>query len=104
METKLRQPSEAAAGGMDHNDRFLRGIFRRFLLPSILSTLGGTVNTLVDSAIVGNLLGADALAAINLCGPIALLCCTIGALLGTGGGLLSASLIGQQRDEDARRV
>lgn len=104
METKLRQPNEAAAGGMDHNDRFLRGIFRRFLLPSILSTLGGTVNTLVDSAIVGNLLGADALAAINLCGPIALLCCTIGALLGTGGGLLSASLIGQQRDEDARRV
>lgn len=106
MEIKLRQPAETGSGpaGMDHNDRFLRGVFRRFLLPTILSTLGGTVNTLVDSAIVGNLLGADALAAINLCGPIFLLCCTLGALLGTGGGLLSASLIGQQREEDACRV
>ena len=90
--------------GMDHNDRFLRGVFRRFLLPTILSVLGGTVNTLVDSAIVGNLIGTDALAAINLCGPIALLCCTVGSLLGAGGGLLSAALIGQQREEDARRA
>lgn len=90
--------------GMDHNDRFLRGVFRCFLFPTILSTLGGTVNTLVDSAIVGNLMGADALAAINLCGPIFLLCCTVGSLVGTGGGLLSAALIGQQKEEDACRV
>lgn len=89
---------------MDHNDRFLRGVFRHFLFPTILSSLGATVNTLVDSAIVGNMMGADALAAINLCGPIFLLFCTIGALLGTGGGLLSAALIGQQKEEDARRV
>jgi len=90
--------------GMDHNDRFLRGVFRRFLFPTILSSLGGTVNTLVDSAIVGNLMGENALAAINLCGPIFLLCYTVGSLLGSGGGLLSASLIGQQREEDACRI
>lgn len=72
--------------GMDHNDRFLRSIFQRFLVPTILSVLGGTVNALVDSAIVGNMMGPDALAAINLCGPVFLLFSTVGALLGTGEG------------------
>lgn len=90
--------------GMDHNDRFLRGVFQKFLLPTMLSVLGGTVNALVDCAVVGNLIGADALAAISLCGPVSLLFCVVGALLGTGGGFLSASLIGQDREEDARRV
>lgn len=90
--------------GMDHNDRFLRGVFQKFLLPTMLSVLGGTVNTLVDCAIVGNLMGADALAAINLCGPVSLLFCVVGSLLGTGGGFLSAALIGQDREEDARRA
>ena len=89
---------------MNHNNRFLRSVFRRFLLPTILSVLGGTVNVLVDCAIVGNLMGADALAAINLCAPVSLLFCTVGSLLGTGGGLLSASLIGQDREADARRA
>lgn len=95
---------KASMSGMDHNDRFLRGIFHKFLIPTILSVLGGTVNALVDSAIVGNLIGPDALAAINLCGPVFLLFSTVGALLGTGGGLLSAALIGREQEEDARRV
>ena len=79
--------------GMDHNDRFLRSVFQKFLFPTILSVLGGTVNTLVDCAIVGNLMGADSQAAINLCGQESLLFCTVGSLLGAGGGLLSAGLI-----------
>lgn len=95
---------KVSMAGMDHNDRFLRGIFHRFLVPTILSVLGGTVNSLVDSAIVGNLIGQDALAAINLCVPVFLLFSTVGSLLGAGGGLLSAALIGREREEDARRV
>ena len=90
--------------GMDHNDRFLRSIFQRFLVPTVLSVLGGTVNALVDSAIVGNMMGSDALAAINLCGPVFLLFSTVGALLGGGGGLLSAALIGREQEEEARRA
>lgn len=89
---------------MDHNDRFLQGVFHSFLFPTILSVLGGTANTLIDSAIVGNMIGPDALAAVNLCGPIALMCCTVGSLLGAGGGLLSASLVGRERPEDACRA
>ncbi len=90
--------------GMDHNDRFLRSIFQKFLISTILSVLGGTVNALVDSAIVGNMMGSDALAAINLCGPVFLLFSTVGSLLGAGGGLLSAALIGREQEAEARRA
>lgn len=84
---------------MQSNDRFIRRVFNRFLVPTILSVLGGTVNVLVDNAIVGNLLGPQALAAINLCGPIFLICYTVGTLIGSGAGYLSASLIGQNEEE-----
>lgn len=104
MISTVTNAQRASLEGMDHNDRFLRGIFHRFLVPTILSVLGGTVNSLVDSAIVGNLIGQDALAAINLCVPVFLLFSTVGSLLGAGGGLLSAALIGREREEDARRV
>lgn len=92
------------SGPLDHNDRFLRGVFRKFLFPTIVSVLGGTVNTLVDSAIVGRLLGPQALAAINLCGPIFLLCYTVGSLIGAGGGLLCAALLGKDQAEDSQKV
>lgn len=92
------------SGALDHNDRFLRGVFRRFLFPTVVSVLGGTVNTLVDSAVVGRLLGPRALAAINLCGPIFLLCYTVGSLIGAGGGLLSAALLGRDRAGDSQRA
>lgn len=87
---------------VQNDERFLRGVFHRFLFPTILSVLGGTVNVLVDCAIVGNLCGSLALAAINLCSPIFLLCSTIGSLIGTGAGLLAASFIGKSEEEKSR--
>lgn len=91
-----------ASTAIKQNDQFIHGVFRRFLVPTMLSVLGGTVNVLVDNAIVGNLLGPEALAAINLCGPIFLLCYTVGTLIGSGAGYLSASLIGQDEEEKSR--
>lgn len=86
---------------MGQSDLFLRRIFQRFLWPTVLSVLGGTVNTLVDCAIVGNLMGASALAAVNLCGPIFLLCSTAGSLIGSGAGLLSAAFIGRNEEKNS---
>ncbi|WP_303790277.1 MATE family efflux transporter [Anaerotruncus colihominis] len=90
---------ESPATFMRQDGRFLRGVFNRFLFPTVLSVLGGTVNVLIDSAIVGNMMGAQALAAINLCGPIFLLCSTIGSLIGSGAGLLAAAQIGRAESE-----
>lgn len=106
MRNTLQTDTAALDGkniGMHRDDRFLQGIFRRFLPPTMLAVMGGTINTLVDSAIVGNMLGEDALAAINLCGPISLLCCAAGGLIGSGGSFLAASYIGQNDEVGGRR-
>ena len=91
--------TESPAAFMRQDGRFLHGVFSRFLFPTVLSVLGGTVNVMVDSAIVGNMMGAQALAAINLCGPIFLLCSTAGSLIGSGAGLLAAAQIGRGESE-----
>lgn len=104
MRIKAALPKEAPLdGGMHRDDRFLKSIFRRFLAPNMLSVLGATANTLVDSAIVGNLMGARALAAMNLCGPISLLCCAAGGLIGSGGGFLAAGFVGRNDTQGSRQ-
>ena len=99
----MNEPAALApAAAMRGDERFLRGVFRRFLFPTVLSVLGGTIGGMVDCAIVGNLMGSRALAAANLCGPIFQLCFTVGALIGTGAGLLAASFIGKNEEEKSR--
>ncbi|MCQ5131002.1 MATE family efflux transporter [Butyricicoccus faecihominis] len=88
---------------MEQNDRFLNQTFRRFLWPTVLSVLGGTVNVMVDSVIIGNLLGANGLAAISLCTPVYLLLCTLGSLIATGAGIRSAVAIGRAGAAAGRR-
>jgi len=92
-----------AEEGMHRDDRFLKSIFQRFLVPNMFSVLGATANTLVDSAIIGNLMGTQALAAMNLCGPISLLCCAAGGLIGSGGGYLAAGFIGKNDERSSRQ-
>jgi len=84
---------------MKANDIFLRKTIYRFMLPTILSVLGGTVNVMVDGIIIGNVIGAEALAAINLCFPIYLVLCTFGSLFASGACALSSIAIGEKESE-----
>jgi len=84
---------------MKANDIFLRNTMYRFMLPTILSVLGGTVNVMVDGIIIGNAIGAEALAAINLCFPIYLVLCTFGSLFASGACTLSSIAIGEKDSE-----
>jgi len=42
---------------MQANEQFLKRTFYQYLPPTILSVLGGTINVMTDSLIVGNVLG-----------------------------------------------
>lgn len=79
---------------MKRNEALIRSAFLGNLLPMILSVLGGTVNTLVDSVFVSNTEGPNGLSAVNLCIPIFLLMCACGALLSGGAAVLSARASG----------
>ena len=70
--------------------------FRRFLWSSILIALSACLGNVVDSIIVGNLIGEDGVSAINLSKPITQFMFTINMLLSTGAGMLVGMELGKK--------
>ena len=54
--------------------------FWRFLVSSILISLSACLGNVVDAIIVGNLIGEDAVSAINLTRPVVQLCSHLACL------------------------
>lgn len=81
----------------ERNGRLLQDKFNEFLLPTILTTAGMALATVVDSIIVGNLLGEEALSAIGLVAPV-MSATSMLFLLFTVGGVTCASVAMGQRD------
>ena len=88
--------------GMVRDDRFLRREYLRTLIPVMFSVLAGTINTLIDSAFVAQRIGNDALAAVNMCGPLYQVICTLGSLLAGGASILSSQEAGKDEMEKSR--
>ena len=92
------------SGIMDDNNKLIRLIYRRCLIPSMLAILGGAIGQIVTAMIVGRALGAEELSVIGLALPVYYVYATAGAMLGVGGTAVCARLIGQDRFEDSRRA
>lgn len=86
------------------NDIFISDTFRCFLFPTILSLLGGTICNFSDGIIVGNLLGADGLAAMSIVTPVFFIFTTLGSLIGVGGATLASVRIGQNDMDGVNRL
>lgn len=87
--------SPATADSLRQDDRFIRGAYRRALIPGMLSILSGNLNILVDGVLVGQRLGSGGLAAINLCVPVYLFLCVVGSLLVSGTCIQASKAIGR---------
>lgn len=70
--------------------------FWRFLWSSILIALSACLGNVVDSVIVGNLIGENGVSAINLSKPITQFMFTINMLLSTGAGMLVGMELGKK--------
>ena len=57
----------------------------RFAVPTIVMTVFMSFYTMVDGLFVSNLIGTDALSAVNLTAPIISLVTAISTMLATGG-------------------
>lgn len=82
----------------------LTTLFWRYLWSSILITLSGCLGNVVDGIIVGKLIGADGVSAINLSKPVVQLMMTLSLLLAAGGSMLVGFAIGKKDFERARYV
>lgn len=88
---------------MEANVNFINQAYRRALFPNMLSILGGTINILADGILVAQKLGAEALAAINLCLPIYLFLCVIGSFLVSGTATQAARAMGRNEKAESAR-
>lgn len=75
--------------------------FWKFVLPSILTMVLGGFYGIIDGYFIGNAVGDDGLAAINLIWPLTALILATGTGLGVGGAVLMATKSGEGRQKDA---
>lgn len=78
--------------------------FRQYLLPTILMAMSVSIALVLDSIIVGNLLGSRELAAVNLVTPLTLCFSAVFAMVGVGGATLMCIALGGRDLARARRI
>ncbi len=75
----------------------------RFAFPTIVMTVFNTFYTMVDGLFVSNLIGTEALSAINLTAPAIALITAISGMLATGGSAVVMKKMGEHREQEARQ-
>lgn len=86
---------------MERNEYLIKRKFFKYLFPGIMMVAAMQLGNLVDSIIVGNLLGVNALSAINIGMPIVFLSQFAMILLGTGGSIVSSIFLGKHDKRSA---
>ena len=79
----------------------LKNIFK-FAVPTIAMTVFMSFYTMVDGLFVSNLIGTDALSAINLTAPIIQLVTAVSTMLATGGSAVIMKKMGERKSEEAK--
>ncbi|MBP0988684.1 MAG: MATE family efflux transporter, partial [Oscillospiraceae bacterium] len=86
------------------NKSTIRSQFFKYIFFNIISTLGISVYILIDTFFIARGMGADGLAALNLCLPIFNFINGFGLMLGIGGGSKFSMLYGHVERRETDRV
>lgn len=78
--------------------------FREYLLPTVMTSLAMSLASVIDSVIVGNLLGDTALAAVGLSGPVIFCINMIYMLFGIGGVTCASVAKGRREGKRANQL
>lgn len=79
-----------------------RKIFMKYLIPSMLSMMAVSAYSFVDTFVVGQGIGAQAVAAMGLGMPVVSILYALGFLLGAGGAVNYSVALGTGKKEKAR--
>ena len=86
------------------NSELLNIKIRQYLLPAIMMKLALQLGSVVDTILVGNLLGKGAMSAIGLCAPVLAAIQIPGYFLGNGGAVTASILLGRRKKREARKL
>ncbi len=82
-------------------DDLVERIVKKYMGPTVLALIGSTITVVINSLIVGNRMGSQGLAALNLLNPVYFLFATLGALINVGTSVNAAICIGKKEREVA---
>lgn len=88
---------------MNHsrNERLLNAKIHQYLIPGIMMALSLQLGNILDTVMVGNLLGTDAMTAVSLSIPVETILQIPGYCLGTGGAIAVGIMLGRREREKA---
>lgn len=75
--------------------------FREFFMPTVLASMAGQLGTITNGIIVGNFIGASAMAAVSACLPLNQIVSALGILISTGSTGLIAIAAGERDNRKA---
>lgn len=87
---------------LQQNTDFIKKTLRSAVLPCLLTILSANINVFVDGLLVGNRIGAEALAATNLSLPLFLAMCVVGSFFSSGTAINAAQEIGKNNIEKSQ--
>lgn len=75
---------------LDFKSMSVGKLFTKLLVPTIMGMAASALFTVVDGIFVGNGIGSDAMAAVNISAPIFMIITGVGLMFGMGGGILTS--------------
>lgn len=84
--------------------RFAKNACWNFLIWSVCSSMGITVCTLIDAVLVGNFVGSEGLAVVNITTPVFLTYSLLGLTIGVGANVLIGRSLGASNVRHANRI
>lgn len=89
---------------LKRNEKLIKTKFLQYLLPSIMTTVAMQIGNVVDTILVGNILGADAMSAVQVGAIVLMLIQVPGYMLGLGGQIAVGNLLGKRDIVGARKI
>ena len=87
---------------IDRSTLSIPRLFGRYFLPTLLGMLSISAMTAIDGIFVGHAVGADGIAAINICVPILMVVTGLGLMMGAGCSVVASIHMAQQKLKAAR--
>lgn len=75
---------------LDFKNMGVGKLFTKQLFPTLLGMISSALFTVVDGIFVGRGIGSDAIAAVNITAPLAMIAAGIGLMFGMGGSILAS--------------
>ncbi len=89
---------------LERNDTILRKKMKQYILPGIMLTAALQLGNVVDTMLVGNLLGPEAMSAVKIGMTVDNIVELPGHVLGVGGSIAAGILMGNREAGKAKKV